>query len=485
MNTFFGDFENYVEGGWVPSESGLQLEQFSPSDGSLVSRVPDSTEKDARQAVAVAREAFFGTGWAMDPRGRSKALLAWARRMAENREELAFALTMETGKPLREARGEIQGAINYMEYYAAAARTLNGNNFSLDSGHYSFLVREPVGVVGIIVPWNYPVTLLMRDLAPALAAGNTVVIKPARQTSGVTMKCIGLLEGLEEIPAGVVNAICGRGSRVGNVLVADPRVDMIQFTGSSDTGKDIMREASGTMKKLSLELGGKSASIIFADADMGKALPYAIRSIFTNAGQLCTSASRLLVEESVAPMVLEELKKRAEALKVGPGYLEENDMGAITMESQMETVLSYIEQGRRDGRVLTGGQRLTGDGLDKGFFVAPTILTDLPQNSPVVQEEIFGPVLTVQTFRTPEEAVDMANGTRFGLASGIWSQNLTLALDTARKMRAGTAWINTYNRLLPEAETGGYQESGISRSGGQEGLMKFTEVKHICVETNS
>lgn len=482
MELAIGSFQNYIGGKWGTSETGEWTEQINPATGEIVSKVQKSSSKDASEAAQIATEAFQKQDWAFNPRKRSAALFKWAAKMRENREELAKMLTLETGKPIREARGELLGAIGYMEYYASAARTLYGATNAVDQNTLSILSREPVGVVAVIVPWNYPVTLLMRDLAPALAAGNATVIKPARQTSGVTMACISLMTDIEEFPPGIVNIITGSGSTTGMQLTREKTVDMVQFTGSSDTGKVIMAEAAKTMKKLSLELGGKSASIIFEDADLNKAIPFAISSIFTNAGQLCTSASRLLVQESVAEQVIKELKQRAESLKVGNGLDESNDMGAITIESQMNSILDYIEIGKRDGKILTGGKRLTEGELAKGFFVAPTIITDIPCDSPVAQEEIFGPVLTVQTFKEEDEAVEMANGTSFGLASGVWSQDIDRAMRVARKMRAGTAWVNTYNRLLNECETGGYKESGIGRSGGTEGLLKFTGVKHICID---
>lgn len=482
MEFKIGNFQNYIGGIWCDSENGEYMDQANPADGEIVSRVQKSTVNDVRKAATCAAEAFVKADWAFNPRKRAAALYAWAERLKQNQNELARMLTLETGKPLREARGEIMGAIGYLQYYAAAARTLYGTSTAVDQYSYSILAREPVGVIAVIVPWNYPVTLLMRDLAPALAAGNAAVVKAATQTSGVTMACIKLMEDITDFPKGILNAITGSGKTVGTELSKSEAVNMVQFTGSSETGKEIMREASNTMKKLSLELGGKSASIIFEDADLKKALPFAISSIFTNAGQLCTSASRLLVQESIAPHVIEELKNRAESLKVGNGLDEQNDMGAITIESQMNKILKYINIGKQDGKILTGGMRLLDGGLKKGFFIAPTIILDLPFNSPVVQEEIFGPVLTVHTFKTEDEAVEMANGTVFGLASGVWSQNINRAMRVARRMRAGTTWVNTYNRLLNEAETGGYKESGIGRSGGAEGLFKFTEVKHICVD---
>ncbi len=482
MNYKIGSYENYVNGVWVEPKSGEYKEQFSTIDGSSVSRCPMSGLEDVEAAVEAALSAFETADWKANPRKRSKALLAWAAKIRENIKELATDLSWQVGKPYRESFGEMMGAIGYLEYYAGAARTLYGSTTSVDEYTTSILLREPVGVIGVIVPWNYPITLLMRDMAPALAAGNTCIVKPAEQTSGITMKVLSLLEGIGEFPVGVVNGICGRGSLIGNALVKHVDVDMIDFTGSVEVGKNIMEQAATTMKKLSLELGGKSASIIFADADLEKALPYAVKSIFTNSGQLCTSASRILVEESIAEEFISRLTIMAEVLEVGNPLEEKTEMGAMNTPMQMETVLKYIEMGKKEGKLLTGGYRLMDNGLDKGYFIAPTIFTDLPFDSKLVQEEIFGPVLCIQTFKGEDEAVKYANGTRFGLAAGVWTKDIDRAMRVDRKMRAGTTWVNCYNKLLPECETGGYKESGIDRAGGIEGIMKFTEVKHLCID---
>ncbi|MDD2371057.1 MAG: aldehyde dehydrogenase family protein [Firmicutes bacterium] len=482
MSYIIGSYENYIKGVWQKPKSGEYKEQLSTIDGTAVSKCAMSNLEDVSEAVAVAKIAFETEDWSNNPRKRSKALLAWAAKLKERISELATELSWQVGKPYKEAFGEMMGAIGYLEYYAGAARTLYGSTTSIDENTLSVMCREPVGVIGVIVPWNYPITLLMRDMAPALAAGNTCIVKPAEQTSGITMKVISLLEGIPEFPVGVVNAITGKGSLIGNALVKHKDVDMIDFTGSVDVGKEIMQQAADTMKKLSLELGGKSASIIFADADMEKALPYALKSIFSNAGQLCTSASRILVEESISEEFLSRLKTMTEALVVGNPLDQSTEMGAMNTPVQMETVLAYIEEGKKQGQLLTGGYRVTENGLGKGYFVAPTIFVNLPFDSALVQEEIFGPVLCVQTFKTEEEAIFYANGTCFGLASGVWSQNIDRAMRVSKKMRAGTTWVNCYNRLMPECETGGYKQSGIDRAGGIEGINKFTEVKHLCID---
>ena len=291
-----------------------------------------------------------------------------------------------------------------------------------------------------------------------------------------------LLDGIPEFPKGVVNAVSGRGSVVGDALTRHPDVDMISLTGGLETGREVMKTAADSMKKVSLELGGKSPNVIFADADLDKALPFALKAIFMNAGQLCTVGSRLVLEESLVDTFLPRLKEEVEKLR--PGYcLDENtNLGPVISREQMDKIMGYIEIGKQCSTLVTGGRRLTENGLDKGFYIAPTIFLNPPMDSPIVQEEIFGPVLVVQTFRTKEEALAIANGTAYGLASAVWSRDIDKAMWVARRLRAGSAWVNCYNKLLPECENGGYKQSGMDRAGGAEGMLKYTEVKHLCVD---
>ena len=475
-------YRNYIDGVWQEAADGATMEIHCPCDGQLVSVVPASKAEDVEQAVAAARRAFDEADWAFNPRLRSQCLYAWGAAMRANHEALATRLALETGKPISEARFEVNSSIGYVEYYAAAARTLYGTSTAVEPGLLSVLAREPVGVVACITPWNYPVTLLMRDMAPALAAGCTCVLKPAAQTTGCTLAVLELLDGIPAFPKGVVNAISGKGSVAGAVLASHPEVDMISLTGGLETGKEIMTTAADTMKKVSLELGGKSPHIVFADADLDKALPFVVKGIFMNAGQLCTVGSRLVLEESLVDTFLPRLK--AEVEKLRPGYCmdEQTTLGPVISKVQMDKILDYIESGKACSTLVTGGCRLTDNGLDKGYYIAPTILLNPPMDAKVVQEEIFGPVLVVQTFKTREEAVAIANGTTYGLASGVWSRDIDKAMWVARRLRAGSAWVNCYNKLLPECETGGYKQSGMDRAGGTDGMLKYTEIKHLCVD---
>lgn len=483
MDEFYlGSYCNYIDGEWVTPVSDTILEVYCPGNGALVSKVPDSSRQDVEAAAASSRRAFEEEDWAFNPRRRSSALSFWARRMRENSAAIARALSLETGKPIAEARFEVNGAIGYLEYYASAARTLYGSSTAVDQNSLSVLSREPVGVVAGITPWNYPITLMMRDLAPALAAGNAIIIKPAEQTTACTFEVIKLLDTVAEMPRGIVNAVSGRGNIAGNVLVEHPEVDMVSFTGGVETGKRIMKTGADTMKKLSLELGGKSPNIIFADANMEKALPFAMKAIFTNAGQLCTVGSRLLLEETIADGFLSRMKAEAEKLKLGFGLEEDTQMGPVISQRQMEKILGYVEDGIRTGTLVTGGHRVTDGALEDGYFIAPTIIKNPAHTSRVVQEEIFGPVLVAETFKTEEEAIALANGTMYGLASAVWTKDIDRAMRVGRKLRAGSVWVNCYNKLFPECETGGYKQSGVDRAGGVEGLMKYTQVKHLCVD---
>lgn len=482
MSVKIEKYENYIDGRWCAGKSGGISSIKNPCDNEVVSEVTLSTIFDVNQAVAAAKRAFNEEDWAFNPRLRSKVLNAWARKMREKFDHISTRLALESGKPIAEARIECNNAIGYMEYSAASARMLYGSTTTVGKEMLSIMAREPVGVVVGIEPWNYPITLMIRDSIPALAAGNTLVIKPAAQTSGACMEVIKLLDDIPELPMGVVNAITGPGSIVGTALVEHPDVDMITFTGGLDTGREIMEKAAKTMKKISLELGGKSANVVFADCDWEKALKFTSLAIFSNAGQTCTAGSRLVIDEKIADSFVGELKKIAENIKMGYCLDESTTMGPVATQSQMEKVLEYINIGKKDAKLITGGHRYMKNGCEKGFFIEPTIFLNPPVDSPIVQEEIFGPVLVVQTFQNQDEAIELANGTKYGLASGLWTQNLNTAMEVSRKLRSGNVWVNIYNRFFPECETGGYKESGIDRAAGVEGFLKYTEIKHISID---
>ena len=476
---------NYISGEWCESQGGEVFESLNPSTGALICRAQRSTAADAHEAAVAAKEAFDSQDWAFNPELRSRVLLKWASRLDDDQEQLAQLLCAEVGKTIREARYEVGRAISYLTFYAGVARSLYGSSTALSRSSYSVLAREPVGTVAVIVPWNYPVTLLMRSLAPALAAGNSCVIKPASYTPSITSAWLSRLADLGELPRGIVEMVTGPGAEVGAALVDDPYIDMVSFTGDSVTGKAIMAQAAATVKKVALELGGKSPQLVFADADLEHAIPSLVSGIFSNAGQLCTVGSRVLVHADVRSAVIEGIKRRTEQLVVGPSDHETSDMGPVASEAQFSRVMRYVELGKQSAQLVTGGHRLSGDPFDRGCFVAPTVFADIDQASPVVQDEIFGPVLTVQTFQQEDEALALANGTPYGLAAGLWTSDVSRALRVSRRLRAGTVWVNAYNRLAPEVETGGYKESGIGRASGIEGIREYTEVKHLYLDFTS
>jgi betaine-aldehyde dehydrogenase len=478
-----GIFQNYIDGKWVESVSGATDTISNPCDGELVTRVARSDSRDVDSAVAAAKRAFSEEDWAFNPRLRAAVLQKWANQIRANLDHICTCLSLESGKPLLESRIECNNAIGYMEYAVASARTLYGSTSTVSKNRLSIMTREPVGVVAGIEPWNYPITLMIRDSIPALAAGNTLIIKPAGQTSGASMEVIKLLvDNVPELPRGVVNAITGPGSKIGTALVEHTDVDMITFTGGLDTGKDIMEKAAKTMKRVSLELGGKSANVVFADCNMDKAVAGCAGAIFSNAGQTCTAGSRLVLEESIADEFLSRLKQVAENLKLGYCLDPDTKMGPVDNEGQLNKILNYIEIGKTCSTLLTGGYRYMENGCDKGYFIAPTIFVNPPIDSPIVQDEIFGPVLVVQTFRTEDEAVNLANCTRFGLCSGLWTESLNRAMAVSRRLRSGNVWVNNYTGFAPECETGGYKESGSDRAAGVDGFLKYTEIKHINMD---
>jgi betaine-aldehyde dehydrogenase len=475
-------YQNYIEGEWRSAGNNELMESINPATGEVLARAQRSGVEDAQQAAATAATAFRKLDWAHNPRKRSAAMLAWVDRLERESEALARLLTLEVGKPLHESRAEVLRGIDHLRFYAGVARSLYGRATALSPGSYSILAREPIGVVAVIVPWNFPVTLLMRDLAPTLAAGCTTVVKPASDTPAITAAFFEQLPGPEVFPPGVINMVTGPGRTVGAELVRSPQVDMVSLTGDTETGKKLMRDASHTLKKLALELGGKSANIIFDDANLAVAIPKAISAIFTNAGQLCTAGSRLLVSEKIHAHVVAELKARVERMRVGHGLDEQTEMGPLASASQLDRVLEYAQLGQQDAELVTGGRRLDEGNLHRGFFFAPTIYDRAPMQSRLVQEEIFGPVLVVQSFREEGDAIELANATRFGLAAAVWTENLGRAMRVSRGLQSGTVWVNNYNVLSPETETGGYKESGIGRASGMEGIYERTEVKHIYLD---
>jgi len=472
----------YINGKWVSAMSGETREILNPANGEVIAVVTEGSNADAAAAIQAARTAFDQGAWPeMHARERADLLHKIADRLEQRVEEFAKLETLNNGKPLREAEYDITDSINQFRYYAGLATKPHGVTYDVPDQIQAMVVREPVGVVGQIIPWNYPLVMATQKIAPAIAAGCTVIIKPAEQTP---LTLIRLFEIIDEVgcPPGVLNLVLGLGATVGHELASSPLVDKVAFTGGTETGIKIMKTAAETIKKVGLELGGKSPNIVFADADFDTAVDYALFGIFANQGQVCSAGSRLLLEESLVETFIPELVRRAQLIEVGDGMQETTEMGPLISERQMQRVLDYIEIGKNEGAtLLCGGYRIMDNGLDRGNFVAPTIFGDTTPDMRIVQEEIFGPVLAIQTFRTEAEAIALANGTKFGLAGAVFTSDVAKAHRVIRKLRAGITWINTYHPTFNEAPWGGYKQSGIGRELGTYGFEEYLETKQINV----
>ncbi len=476
-------YHNYIGGEWVNSRSGNLVDIHNPATGEVLHRAQESTAEDMRQAIDAANHAFENTAWREDGGLRTRALYKLVAGLREAGPTLTKLLVDEAGKIFPVARGEAAMTADTTEVFAGLARWIDGRSMTPTPDSLSILLREPVGVVGVIVPWNMPLALMIRAVAPALAAGCAVVIKPAEYTSGVTAEFMKVVAGIEEIPNGIVNLVTGKGETVGAELAGSDRVDMVAFTGGTDTGKQIMRLAANNLKKVSLELGGKSPNIVFADADFDRAIKGAINgAAFWNAGQVCTAGSRVLVQADVYDQFVSRVKETVPKMRVGYGGEKGVAVGPVISESQMKRVLDYIDLGKQEAHLLVGGQRLTEGPLAKGYFVAPTVFADVSPEARIAQEEIFGPVLTVLRFQDAEDAARIANNSIYGLVAAVWTRDITQALTLAKKVRTGTVWVNTYGKLFQNTEFGGYKQSGLGRNYGWEGLLEFTELKHIHIQ---
>ncbi|USG66948.1 aldehyde dehydrogenase family protein [Brevibacillus ruminantium] len=472
----------YIAGEWVEAENGEKREIVNPATGEVIALAAEGTVGDAKRAIQVAREAFDSGIWSDVPAvERARLLFRVADMIEERAEELIALETQDNGKPLRESGFDIADAAACFRYYAGLVTKPDGQTYPVADAVQAMVVREPVGVCGLIVPWNYPMLMGVWKIAPALAAGNTIVFKPSEVTPVTAIK---LFEILEEagLPKGVANMVMGTGPVVGHELAASDLVDKVSFTGGTVTGRSIMTAAAGNLKKISLELGGKSPNIVFADADFETAVDYALFGIFANQGQVCSAGSRLLLEDSIHDRFVEKLVERAQKIRVGAGDDPRTEMGPLVSQAHMEKVLRYIEYGKEEGaKLVCGGRRITENGLEKGYFVEPTIFIDTTPEMRIVQEEIFGPVLAVQRFQDEADAIRLANDTVYGLAGGVFTQDGAKAMRVIRKLRAGITWINCYHPTYNEAPWGGYKQSGIGRGLGTFGFDEFTEVKQINI----
>lgn len=470
-----------IGGNWVDGDDGAQIEVRNPSTGQILTSVAEARESDIDKAVRAARRAFDEGPWPrMKPADRARILWKLGDLILEDAAELARLETLDNGKPyLAALNGDVPAAAGLFHYMSGWATKIEGNTIPISApgDYHTYTVREPLGVVGVIVPWNFPLTIASWKVAPALAAGNTVVLKPAETTPFTPLR-LGALALKAGLPEGVLNVVPGYGSTAGGALVAHPLVDKVSFTGSTATGRKIVVAATGNLKKVSLELGGKSPNIVFADADLEAAIDGSGDAIFSNQGEACVAGSRLFVEDQAFEKVLDGVSGVAQSLRIGDGFEVSTQMGPLVSETHLNRVMGYVDSGRADGaRVVTGGQRRGGH----GYFVEPTVFADTDPHMAIVREEIFGPVVVVSRFSNIDDLMTAANGTRYGLASGIWSKDVSMVHKVSSKLQAGTVWVNCYGVFDAAMPFGGYKESGWGREMGHEVLNDYTQTKTVCV----
>ena len=475
--------EVFIGGQWWPPASGETYATVNPATEEVSAQVAKGDERDVDLAVLAARRAFDHGPWPrMAAAERARVLWKLADLIGANLDEMARLESVNTGKTLFDSgKVELPFAAEVFRYYAGWTTKLHGETLNLREGAFTFTLRQPLGVVGAIVPWNFPFLLASWKIAPALAAGNTLVLKPASLTPLTALRFAELTQEAG-LPEGVFNVVPGPGGKAGMALVRHPGVDKVAFTGSTDVGKGIMREAAGSLKRVSLELGGKSPNVVFADADMEAALRGAMTGIFYNKGEVCAAGSRLLVEQRIHDEFVGKLVDRVKGLKVGDPMDKTTRMGPVVSAQQLEAVLGYVEAGRREGATLAaGGERVrVGDG--RGYFVQPTVFTGVSNGMRIAREEIFGPVLSVIPFKDTDDAIAQGNETFYGLAAAVWTRDVGKALRAARALRAGTVWVNAYNLFDAALPFGGFKESGFGRELGQAGLDLYTEVKSVWVD---
>ena len=454
--------------------TGNEFASLDPATGTPVAPLRTSTPSDCTDAIASSCGAARAGIWASRPAVRSDTLYEWSRSLLAHQFELAELLTREQGKSLQEARIEVAETANQFRYYAGLARVYAGRAISPGPGIECVSLQEPMGVVGIITPWNWPLILLAKSLAPALAAGNACVIKPAEDTPAIVIQALSLMLSAADVPMGVVSCLLGDGPTVGSALVGNPRVDMVAFTGSAATGREVAAAAGRALQPITLELGGKSPSVVFADADQHKVVAGILAASITTSGQMCTAGSRVLVEESISDRLGASLTQALSGMQVGDGLDERTAIGPLISDRQRQRVIAYVDQGKKEGSVLFEGAIPASLDRADGFFVAPIIFDDLPRESILHREEIFGPVITIQACAGEDEMIEEANATPYGLAAGLWTSDVRRAWRVARALDVGTVWVNTHNQFYPEIETGAWKQSGFGDSQGIAGLARST-----------
>jgi betaine-aldehyde dehydrogenase len=471
-------YQMYINGKFVDAKSGRIFEVFDPSTEAAIATCPAGSADDVGLATAAAKAAFYG-GWkATSAQERGRILFRLAERIRARRDELAEIETRNSGKPIAESEYDMDDSATCFEYYGGLATKINGEVLPVPADAVAFAMREPVGVAGQIIPWNYPLTMAAWKLAPAIAAGCTVVLKPAEQTPLTILK---LAEDFEAagLPPGVVNIVTGDGPGAGAPIVAHPDIWKIAFTGSAEVGKLIMRNAADQLKRVSLELGGKSPNIFFADADFENAVDGALFGVFINQGEVCSAGSRVLVQKDIYKKFVDAVADKAKTIKVGPGLDRDNKMGPLVSKEQHGRVAKYLEIGRGEAKVAAGG------GLPKqhakGWYVEPTVFYDVSNSAKIAQDEIFGPVMSIIPFKDESEAIEIANATPYGLAAAVWSRDIFRAFRVVKALEAGIVWVNHMQPTFVEAPWGGYKASGFGRELGHWGVEEYLETKQVFI----
>jgi acyl-CoA reductase-like NAD-dependent aldehyde dehydrogenase len=473
-----------INGEWRAATGGKTMPVVNPATEEVIAEVASADKSDVDAAVAAARAALAGPWGQMSARDRGRLVWKLAERLMERADEIARLETLHNGKPIVESRQvEIPAAAECFQYFAGWADKVHGETVPVKGNHFVYTLREPVGVVAAIVPWNFPLLLAAWKVAPALACGNVVLLKPASQTP-LTAIALGEIASEVGFPPGVLNIITGPGSSVGQAIVEHPDIDKVAFTGDTSTGKQIMRSSADTLKKITLELGGKSPNIVLPDADMEAAIRGATIGIFYGKGEVCAAGSRLLVDRSIKDAFMEKLVARARKMVPGDPLDPKTRLGAIASKGQLERVLRYVETGKKEGAALVAGGGRADIGTGRGYFMQPTIFDNVTPEMTIAREEIFGPVLATIEFSDLDEAIARANDSPYGLAAAVWTKDIKKAHYVARRLQAGTVWINTYNVYDTAAGFGGYKQSGFGREMGVHALEHYTQVKTVWVDLN-
>ncbi len=475
-------YDNHIGGERIAPAEGRRFQSINPTTGKVWGVFADSGRGDVDRAVAAARAAFDGPWGKLSPTRRGRLMMLWGDRIADNAEQIAATETQQNGKLIAEMRAQARVVKDFLYYFGGLADKVEGRVIPLDrTSVLNYTLREPLGVIGVIVPWNSPTFLTMMSICPALAAGNTIVLKPSEVTSGSAFELVRLAEEAG-IPPGVLNVVTGA-REAGEALVEHPGVAKIAFTGSEAGGKAIAAKAGSRLASATLELGGKSANIVFADADLKRAEAGVLAGIFAAAGQTCVAGSRAFVHESVYDELQRRLVERARRIRIGDPLLDETQMGPVATRAQLQKDEQMVERALAEGaEVLTGGKRARIAGFEEGLFYEPTILHKADPSSHIMNEEVFGPVLALTPFRDEDQIVELANATRFGLAAGVWTRDLRRAHTMARRLQAGTVWINTYRALTFNSPFGGYKASGLGRANGMESIDQYLQTKSVWVE---